>query len=78
FLEEYKNNSGTIREKALENIASSLAIASAVNTGHQLTPEEAGHLIDSLFACKTPNFSPTGKPVVEIIKLEEIEKKFRL
>ncbi|MBN1925570.1 MAG: DNA mismatch repair endonuclease MutL, partial [Prolixibacteraceae bacterium] len=29
FLEEYKNNSGTIREKALENIASSLAIASA-------------------------------------------------
>jgi DNA mismatch repair protein MutL len=77
FLEEYKTSAVPIKDQIYERVAASLAIASSIHSGHQLMPDEAGQLIDSLFACRTPNYSPTGKPVVEIIKIEEIEKKFR-
>jgi DNA mismatch repair protein MutL len=41
-----------------------------------LQPEEMDHLVDQLFACSSPNFSPDGKPVLTIIPMEEIEKHF--
>jgi DNA mismatch repair protein MutL len=31
-------------------------------------------MIDQLFACASPNFSPDGKPTLAIIPLEDIEK----
>jgi len=33
-------------------------------------------LIDELFACKTPNFSTSGKPIIQTITLAELDKKF--
>jgi DNA mismatch repair protein MutL len=76
-LEEFKTGSTNIKEKAREQLAVSLSKASSINHGHQLSQEEAGSLIDSLFACHTPNYSPTGKPVLEIIQLSEIERKLK-
>ena len=77
MLEEYKSSASDLKERAKERLATSLAMASSIDYGQQLSQEEAGSLIDSLFACQTPNFSPTGKPVLEIIQLDEIEKKLR-
>jgi DNA mismatch repair protein MutL len=42
-----------------------------------LTKEEMQEIIDRLFACEMPNYSPDGEPVIAIISNEEIEKKFR-
>lgn len=77
MLEEYKNSASDLKERAKERLATSLAVASSIDYGQSLSQEEAGSLIDSLFACSTPNFSPTGKSVLEIIQLDEIEKKLR-
>jgi len=77
FLEEYKTCSPDLKQRELERLALSLAMASSIDRGKVISNEEASHLIDSLFACETPNFSPLGKPVVEIINMEEIEKKMR-
>jgi DNA mismatch repair protein MutL len=77
FLEEFKTCASDLKERERERFALSLAMASSIDHGHSLSDEEASQLIDSLFACETPNFSPIGKPVVEIINIEEIEKKMR-
>jgi DNA mismatch repair protein MutL len=77
FLEEYKSSGSNIKERARERLAQSLAVASAIGYGQTLSIEEAGQLIDSLFACAVPNYSPLGKPVIEIIPMEEIEKKLK-
>jgi len=77
FFEEYKSTGNSLKEKAIESMAQSLAIASSIGYGHQLNNEEAGHLIDSLFACQTPNYTPSGKLVLEIIPIEEIDKKLK-
>ena len=76
LLEEYKNSPVDARRKAKEQIAQSLAKASALDYTIELKPEEASQLIDNLFACETPNYSPDGKPVLLIIPIDEIEKRF--
>ncbi len=76
LLEEYKNSPIDARTKAKEQIAVSLAKASALDYGVELKQEEVDHLIDNLFACSTPNFSPDGKKVLTIISTEDIEKSF--
>ncbi len=76
LLEEYKNSPVDARAKAREQVAISLAKASSLNYGTILKQEEIDHLIDNLFACATPNYSPDGKNVLTIISLEDIEKTF--
>jgi DNA mismatch repair protein MutL len=76
LLEEYKNSPVDARSKAKEQIAISLAKASALDYGTELKQEEIDHLIDQLFACATPNFSPDGKKVLTIIPTTDIEKSF--
>lgn len=77
LLEKHRSTAGSIPEQALEQLAESLALSSAIGAGHQLNQQEAGELIDSLFACQTPNFSPSGKPVIEIMQMEEFEKRMK-
>ena len=74
LLEEYKNSPATLQGKARETVALSLAQASAIPYGHALKPIEISELIDNLFACQTPNFSPKGKKILSIMPLEDFEK----
>ncbi|MDR2909795.1 MAG: DNA mismatch repair endonuclease MutL [Bacteroidales bacterium] len=76
LLEEYKNSPFDAKKKAREQIAISLSKASALNYGTELKQEEIDHLIDQLFACNIPNFSPEWKKVLNIITIEDIEKIF--
>jgi DNA mismatch repair protein MutL len=74
LLEEYKNSPVNLQEKARETVAISLAQASAIPYGQSLKPGEISELIDNLFACQTPNFSPKGKKILSIMPLEDFEK----
>jgi DNA mismatch repair protein MutL len=76
LLEEFKNSPLEAKSRVREQVASSLAKASALGYGVGLQPEEMDHLIDQLFACKSPNFAPDGKPVLTIVPIGDIEKMF--
>jgi len=73
LLEEYKASERNIQAGVKERIAKSLAVAAAIHHGKNLTKEEMREIVDSLFACKIPNYSPSGKPVVSILSISEIE-----
>lgn len=60
-----------------ELIATGLAGASAIKSGQKLTNEEMTDLINRLFACDQPNFTPDGKVTMTILSLEEITAKFK-
>jgi DNA mismatch repair protein MutL len=77
LIEHYKSTQGDVKVNAKENIARSLAIASAINYGTPLTTEEMQVLVDQLFACEEPNYSPSGKKTMTIINMEEFEKKLK-
>jgi DNA mismatch repair protein MutL len=76
IIDEYKNRRVDIKIKAREKLILSLASASALNYGKPLSAEEMQELVDSLFACENTNYSPSGFPIIAIISLEELEKKF--
>lgn len=77
FLEKFKSTGTDIKASVRERIALSMAVAGSINYGDTLSPGSMQELVDSLFACESPGYSPSGKPVVIIMTMDEIEKKFR-
>lgn len=59
-----------------ERMAREMAQAAAIPYGKTLSYEEMKELVDHLFACETPNFSPSGKSIISILGIDEIEKRF--
>lgn len=68
--------SGNLSANRAETLAKNAARAGAVSYGKALHPDEISSLIDHLFACESPGISPTGKPTITIIRMEEIDNKF--
>ena len=77
LLEHYKNTEGSIREKMKEKLALSLAKAAAMSYNTTMDVKEMSDLVDSLFACKLPNFTPDGKTIIHILKFEDINGWFK-
>ncbi|MBE9468350.1 MAG: DNA mismatch repair endonuclease MutL [Bacteroidetes bacterium] len=77
LIENFKNNKTDIKTDIRENVVRSIAKASAINYGKELTVKEMNNIIDCLFACQTPNYSPSGKSVFNIISIDELDKRFK-
>ena len=67
----------SITESMTESIAASLASQMAIGYGRQLSQDEMADMNAQLFACKTPNFTPSGRPIVAIIGTDDIDKLFK-
>ena len=77
LLEDFKNTQEDPAGGEKTKLASAMASASAIPYGKQLTQREMENLFDTLFACQAPNYSPKGKPVITIMTMDEIDKKFK-
>jgi DNA mismatch repair protein MutL len=66
-----------VKEEIQNTLALTLARAIAIVYGQVLSGEEMCSLVDHLFACATPNYTPDGRIVLTTIKDEEIEKLFK-
>lgn len=77
LLEEYKNTLSDPSDGIIERVASSMAVAMAIPYGRALLKNEMEVLFDTLFRCKAPNYSPKGKPVINILTLEEIDQRLK-
>ncbi|WP_396163694.1 DNA mismatch repair endonuclease MutL [Flavobacterium sp.] len=81
-LEELINNlHNEIPESSFsqsDSVAKSMAKSMAVKTGTYLSMKEQENLVNSLFACKDPNFSPFQKPTFITLTVEDLDKRFAL
>ena len=66
-----------VKEEVQNILALTLARAAAIVYGQVLSNEEMVSLVDSLFACPSPNYTPDGKTVLTTIKEEDIERLFK-
>lgn len=66
-----------VKEEIQHILALTLARASAIVYGQVLSNEEMVNLVDTLFACSAPNYTPDGKVVLTTIKEDELEKPFK-
>ena len=76
LLDDFRHTETSLFENRCEQLAALLAQESAIRYNQPLTDEEINHIVEKLFTCATPNYSPTGKPVMHILKMEEIEERF--
>jgi len=75
-IDEYLNSFTTQDKDINENLAKAIAIKTSIKSGDSLTKEEMSMLIDKLFACENPYYSPKGKPVFMKVDKAELDKKF--
>ena len=66
-----------VKEEIQSILALTLARAAAIVYGQVLSNEEMVSLVDNLFACPSPNYTPDGKTVLTTIKEEDIERLFK-
>ena len=68
--------SGALSEVMQQRMAEKFAILSASGCETISTPIEAQRLIDTLFASENAEFTPSGKRIVNILGIEDIDKMF--
>ena len=78
MIEQYKTLQGLNDSEPAERIARAAARTSAIHYGTPLKDQEIQELIDQLFACENPNHTPSGKPIVKILDLEELDSYFKV
>lgn len=76
LLEQFKFNQSELKLERKENLARAIAKKSSIKAGMNLSILEMRSLIDNLFACKVPNYGPSGNPTFVILDLDKIEKFF--
>ena len=76
LLEDFKNTEQKVSLNSKEGIAKNLAKQAARQTQVSGSPEVLKQIIDQLFACSNPNYSPSGKAIISILSLEELGMRF--
>jgi DNA mismatch repair protein MutL len=77
IIEDYKNTAGAEKLEKREKVARAFARNTAIKIGRPLAYEEMTKLIDELFGCKLPYYSPDGRPAIITISSDELDRKFK-
>ena len=76
LLEQVKNERGSLKAERHATLARSMARSMAHSHGSMLNEAGMHDLIDRLFGCEMPYFSPGGKPVLITYGLKELDERF--
>ena len=74
LLEQIKWHQAKLSLTTQENLARSLAKRACIQPGKQLQKEEMDKLVDQLFACVNPNYTPDGRKTFIMLALEDINR----
>ncbi len=76
LIENIKNEVPNSSFSQIDTIAKSLAKSLSIKSGTNLSAKEQENILNKLFSCKEPNYSPFGKKTFVILTLKELEEKF--
>ena len=68
LIEQIKINQSELSLTKQDSIARAMAKRSGIKAGVPLTPEEQCSLVERLFACSNPNYSPSGKKTYHLLE----------
>lgn len=76
LLEQVGNNGGALKVDRHDTLARSMAHSVLLTPAKRLTITEMHDLIDRLFTCDMPYYSPGGKPVLIMYNTKELDERF--
>ena len=78
LIENFRNEVPESSFSQVDLITKSLAKSLAIKPGTSLNNREQENLLNKLFSCKEPNYSPFGKKTFITLSLNDLEEKFNL
>ena len=66
----------SVKEDINRTLALSLARNAAIPQGQVLTNSEMDNLVNELFTCENVNYTPSGEPIIAVMKQHDIEHLF--
>lgn len=76
FIEEIKNNNSDLDKEKRDKILKFFSRKVKITNSKTLNEEEMNLIIDKLFACKNPKFTPDGKQNYIELGIEKVENLF--
>jgi DNA mismatch repair protein MutL len=76
LVEQYKNNLATLKLDKKENLARSMAKRLASRSQARMSELEMNSLVDRLFGCEVPNYTPGGQKTLVIMELNQLTELF--
>ncbi len=76
ILEDYRNGTQNDQVEKSTRIAASMARQMASRARKNLGQDEMRSVVDLLFACETPDYTPNGKRTFYLMTTDELERKF--
>ncbi len=77
IIENVQKNRVDLKQDMQNNVLRSMAKRLSIKYGKALSEEEMASLTNNLFACRIPQYTPAGKPVLQIISHNELSEKFK-
>ncbi|MGI4823993.1 MAG: DNA mismatch repair endonuclease MutL [Janthinobacterium lividum] len=78
LIEQFRSGAATLRVDRREALARALARRVAQATSQARLPDvELTALVDKLFACQVPNYTPDGRPTVVLLDGQQLAEFFR-
>lgn len=77
LLEQLKHHRTELALNKREQTARALALRAAMRWGQRLELTEMRALIDQLFACQTPAYTPDGRQTFRILDLDKVAELFK-
>lgn len=77
IVESVSETGDEVGDSLRENIALSMAKASAIRAGQPLSQSDMEHLLSDLFKVSTPNYTPDGQVVISNILFDDISRLFK-
>jgi DNA mismatch repair protein MutL len=75
LIDQFKHNQNELSLPLQESLARALAKRASVKA-QKLQQAEMQELSNGLFACKSPNYSPEGRPTFYIFEIGKLENYF--
>jgi DNA mismatch repair protein MutL len=76
LLEQYKNNLQEVTLSKKENLARAMAKRVASRFTSRLTDLEMNALVDKLFGCQVPGYTPGGQKTLAMLELGQLQNFF--
>ncbi|MBK0401752.1 DNA mismatch repair endonuclease MutL [Adhaeribacter sp. BT258] len=77
LLEQYKNNLSGLKLNKRESLARAMAKRVAARFSNRLSDLEMNALVDKLFACQTPNYTPDGHKTIVMLDKDRLQEFFK-
>lgn len=77
ILETYKLNTFDTKIDAFENMCKSMAKSAGIKYGKSLEEQEITLMLEHLFMCENPMYSPNGKPIIMEMSKIELDSFFK-